>query len=184
MIINSNKYLNFDDPFCLFDTNYKNLIGLTRTQHDHILTYIPPVTLKNAINRSPRCALACLLIKLRLGINNTVLASMLGIRDRRKADDILNSVRLALMNYFVPHYLGLAHITWKEVIQKRASTMATQLLAENRNPCILVLDGMYLYIQVRWFLLNVFIQNLFFHEQKSCNNEMQSKIFNLYKAVH
>jgi len=150
-MVNSNKHINFDDGFCLSDIDYKNLIGFTRAQHDHILTYIPSNALKNSINRSPRTAIACLLMKLKLGLSNSVLASMLGIDNKRKMSDIIQSARLALSQYFVPHYIGLTHISRQEVIQKHTSYIATRLLTENRNPCILVLDGTYFYIQVTCF---------------------------------
>ncbi|CAF4965815.1 unnamed protein product, partial [Rotaria socialis] len=67
-MVNSNKNVDFDDPLSLSDIEYKNLTGFTRTQHDHVLSYIPASALKTSINRSPRCAIACLLMKLRLGV--------------------------------------------------------------------------------------------------------------------
>jgi len=162
VMINSNKHIDFDDRYSLSDIDYKNLTGFTRAQHDRVLTYIPPSALKNSINRSPRCALACLLMKLRLGISNAVLASMLGIDNKRKVSHIVRSARLALSKYFVPHYLGLMHITRQEVIKNHTSPIAIRLLTENRNPCILVLDGTYLYIQVRMIFYISFILNVFF----------------------
>ena len=53
-----------------------------------------------------------------------------------------------MAKYFVPHYLGLNHMTRRNVIEKHTSYVASRLLMENRNSCILVLDGTYLYIQV------------------------------------
>ena len=142
-------------------TTIKISRGSTRVQHDRIPTYIPTNSLINSINRSPRCALACLLMKLRLGVSNSVLASILGIDNKRKVSDIMHSVRTALIRYFVPNYLGLAHITRQEVIKKHTSPIATRLLSENRNPCILVLDGTYLYIQVRFIFDCFLILNIF-----------------------
>jgi hypothetical protein len=160
--VNTNKHLNFDDGFSLSDTDYKNLTGFTRAQHDHILTYIPPSALKNSINRSPRCAIACLLMKLRLGLSNSVLASLLGIDNKRRVTDIIQSARLALSQHFAPHHIGLAHISRQDVIQNHTSSIATQLLTENRNPCILVLDGTYFYIQVALLFYTCCILNVFF----------------------
>ncbi|CAF2218429.1 unnamed protein product [Rotaria magnacalcarata] len=181
-MVNSNKNVDFDDPLSLSDIEYKNLTGFTRTQHDHVLSYIPASALKTSINRSPRCAIACLLMKLRLGVSNSVLASMLGIDNKRKVTDIIHSTSAALIKYFVPHYLGLAHINREEIIKKHTSSIATRLLTENRNPCILVLDGTYLYIQVQLSFYICFATSIFsFHEQKSRNNQMQRKTFNLHK---
>ena len=87
---------------------------------------------------------------------------MLGIDHKRKVSDTIHSARMALMKFFVPHYLGLKHMTRQEVIQKHTSNIATQLLTENRNPCILVLDGTYLYIQVRSIFHIFRILHIFF----------------------
>ena len=160
-VINSNKHMDFDDAVSLSDNDYKNLTGFTRAQHDRILTYIPTNSLRNSINRSPRFALACLLMKLRLGVSNSVLASILGIDNKRKVSDIMHSVRTALIRYFVPYYLDLAHITRQEIIEKHTSPIATRLLGENRNPCILVVDRTYLYIQVRFIFDCFLILNIF-----------------------
>ncbi|CAF4137737.1 unnamed protein product [Rotaria sp. Silwood2] len=61
------------------------------------------------------------------------------------------SARVALAQHFVPHHLGLDHLTRQDIIDKYTSPIATRLLTEGRNPCILVLDGTYLYIQKRFF---------------------------------
>ncbi|CAF4616697.1 unnamed protein product [Rotaria socialis] len=179
---NSNKNVDLDDPLSLSDIEYKNLTGFTRTQHDRVLSYIPASALKTSINRSPRCAIACLLMKLRLALSNSVLASMLGIDNKRKVTDIIHSTSAALVKYFVLHYLGLAHINREEIIKKHTSSIATRLLTENRNPCILVPDGTYLYIQVQLSFYIGFATWIFsFHEQKIRNNQMQPKTFNLPK---
>ena len=112
----------------------KILPGFTRAQHDRVLAHIPTTALKNSINRSPRCALACLLINLRLGVNNSVIAAMMGIDNKRKVTDIIHSALFALVKHFVPRFLDLAHITRQEVINKHISSVANQLLTENRNP--------------------------------------------------
>ena len=132
-ILYSNKCIDFDNCFSLSDIDYKTLTGFTREQHDRILSYIPPTTLKNSINRSPRCALACLLMKLKLGASNSVLAIMLGIDNKRKVSDIIHSARLALWKYFVPSFLGLKHISRHEVIRNHTSSIAIRLLTENRK---------------------------------------------------
>ena len=75
-VINSNKHVDFHDAVSLSDNDYKNLTEFTRAQRDEILTNILTTSLRNFINRSPRCALACLLMKLRLGVSNCALASI------------------------------------------------------------------------------------------------------------
>ena len=161
-MINSTKHIDFDHSFFLSDADYKNLTGFTRTQHDRVLAHIPTTALKNSINRSPRCTIACLLIKLRLGTSNSVIAAMLGMDNRRKVTDIAHSACFAPVKHFVPRYLGLAHITRQGVFNKHTSSIATRLLSEYRNPCILILDRTYLYIQVRLVFYISCILNLFF----------------------
>ncbi|CAF3865441.1 unnamed protein product, partial [Rotaria sp. Silwood1] len=95
-MVNCQKRIDFDDPSSLSDADNKILTGFTQPQHNRVLECIPSTALKNSVNRSPRCALACLVMKLRLGISNAALASMLGIDNKRKVSDIIHSTRLAL----------------------------------------------------------------------------------------
>jgi hypothetical protein len=144
----SKKYLDFDDHLGMTDADYTKLTGFTRDQHTRILSFIPSTALRNSATRSVRSALACLLMKLKLGLSNSVLASMLGISDKRQISHIISSARVALAQHFVPRYLGLNHLSRQDVIDNHTSSIATRLLTEGRNPCILVLDGTYLFIQV------------------------------------
>ena len=132
----------------LTDTDCVKLTGFTRTQHTQILSHIPPGAVKNSITRSVRSALAYLLMKLKLGLSNSILASMVDIDSKRQMGRIMSGVRMALTQHFVPRYLGLAHVIRQDVINKHTSPIASRLLAEDRDQCILVLDGTYLDIQV------------------------------------
>ena len=159
--INSNKHIDFDDCLSLTDDDYMKLTGFSRAQHNHILSFIPSTALKSSVTRSPRSALAYLLMKLKLGLSNSILASLTGINDKRYMARIICNARVALARHFVPHYLGLAHLTRQDVIDKHTSPIANRLLTENRSPCILVLDGTYLYIQVRHLKTFLETTNLF-----------------------
>jgi hypothetical protein len=138
------------------DADYTKLTGFTRAQHTRILSYIPSTALKNSVTRSARSALGCLLMRLKLGLNNSVLASMVGVSDKRQLSRIISNARVALAQHFVPHHLDLDHLTRQDVIDKHTSPIATRLLTEDRDPCILVLDGTYLFIQVKY------LRNFFF----------------------
>ena len=157
--VTSKKHLDFDDCVSIPDSDYKILTGFTRAEHSHILSHIPPSALKNSLTRSARSALAYLLMKLKLGVSDSVLAAMVGVSDKRQMSLIISSARDALVQHFVPNYLGLRHLTREEVIEKHTSPIASRLLTEGRNPCILVLDGTYLSIQVRY------ISDSFFSER-------------------
>ena len=87
-------------------------------------------------------------MKLKLGLSDSALSSNTGVDSKRQISRIISSARVALAQHFVPVYLGLSHITRQDVINKHTSPIANRLLAEGRDPCILVLDGTYLYIQV------------------------------------
>ena len=54
-----------------------------------------------------------------------------------------------MVSNFVPYYLGFSHISREAVIQNYSSPLATQLVIEQPNTSVLVIDGTYLYIQVR-----------------------------------
>jgi hypothetical protein len=148
--VNSRKHLDFNDYLSIPDSDYRILTGFTRAEHSRILSYIPPNALKNSMGRSARSALGYLLMKLKLGISDSVLAAMVGVSDKRRMGHIISSARDAVVQDFVPHYLGLRHLTRDDVIEKHTSPIASRLLTEGRNPCILVLDGTYLFIQVRY----------------------------------
>ena len=132
----------------LTDTDCVKLTGFTCTQRTQILSHIPPGTVKNSTTRSVRSALAYLLMKLKLGLSNSILASMVGIDSKRQMGRIISGVRMALTQHFVSRYLSLAHITRQDVINKHTSPIARRLLAEDRDQCILILDETYLCIQV------------------------------------
>ena len=117
----------------LTDTDCVKLTGFTHTQHTQILSHIPPGAMKNSTTRSVRSALAYLLMKLKLGLSNSILASMVGIDSKRQMDRIISGVRMVLIRHFVPRYLGLAHITRQDVINKHTSPIASRLLAEDRD---------------------------------------------------
>ena len=73
---------------------------------------------------------------------------MVGVVDKRQMSHTISSVRMTLAKHFVPNYLGLDHLSRENVINKHTSPIASGLLTDSGNPCMLVLDGTYLYIQV------------------------------------
>ena len=148
--VNSKKYLDFDDYLCMADADYTKFTGFTRAQRTRILSYIPPTALKNTVMKLARSALPYLLMKLKLGSSNSVLASMVGITDKRRMSHIIFGARIALARHFVPHHLDLKHLTRQDVIDQHMSPIASRLLIESQLPCLLALNGTYLYIQVKY----------------------------------
>ncbi|CAF3365146.1 unnamed protein product [Rotaria socialis] len=143
--LNSNKHLTFDECMCLTDADYIKLTGFIRAQHAHILSHIPTTSLRNSATRSALSALAYLLMELKLGLSDSVLASMVGVDSKPQMSRIICEARVAVTKHFVPRYLGLAHLTRQDAIDKHTSPIANRLLTEGRDPCMLVLDGTYLY---------------------------------------
>ena len=83
-------------------------------------------------------------MKLRLGISRQVLATLFSIKDKRTASRMFHSTRKALVEYFVPHFLGFEHIKRKDVIDLHTHPLASGLLADQPDRAILILDGTYM----------------------------------------
>jgi len=156
--------LDFDDLTCLTPNNYYVLTGLSRADFDNLCSRIPSSALRNTQNLSARTAIACLLIKLRLGISHQVLASLLSFKDRYTVSRVIDSARKALVEYFVPHFLEFEHIKRKDVIGLHTRPLASELLADQRGRAILILDGTYIYCQM------------------SANNLLQRRMYSMHKG--
>jgi hypothetical protein len=158
--------LNFDDhEEPMSDQNYHVLTGLTRDQFNDLCSYLPPFSLRHTDVRTPRMAIAILLVKLRLGLSHQALCTLFGLENKKQVTRILDSACSALTQYFVPNHLGFNHIMRTDVIQKHTRPLAQQLLADNDpDKAIIILDGTYVYIQ------------------KSHNNILQRRTFSLHKG--
>ena len=139
--------LNFDDLTGLPPENYYVLTGLSRSDFDNRCSRIPSVAFRNTQNRSARIAIACFLVKLRLGISHPVLATLFSIKDKRTVSCVFHTARKALVEYFVPHFLGFEHIKRRDVIDLHVHPLASELLTDEPGHAILILDGTYIYCQ-------------------------------------
>lgn len=107
---------------------------------------------------------------------------MFNLSDKRTVARIINSARQALSECFTPYNLGFNHITRREVIDNQTTPIARQLMTDSaEDTAILVIDGTYIYIQVRNYSCALFRILLSFLFQKSQNNAFQKKSFNLHK---
>ena len=97
--------------------------------------------------RPSRSAIACLLVKLRLGLSNDVLATLFGFRNRRDVGHVLDGARQALIKCFAPKHLGFSHISRENVITNHTRPLAKGILADGEEKAILILNGTYIYIQ-------------------------------------
>lgn len=156
--------MNFDDSARLSSDNYYVLTGLNLQSFDNLCSRIPPTALRNTQNRSSRTAIACLLVKVRLGVSHEVLATLLAFKEKRAVSRVVHSARKALVEHFVPHFLGFEHIKRRDVIDLHTRSLASELLSDQHGRAILILDGTYLYFQ------------------KSANNLLQRRIYSIHKG--
>ncbi|XP_061196609.1 uncharacterized protein LOC133204881 [Saccostrea echinata] len=97
--------------------------------------------------RSIRTCIAILLMKLKSGLDNQMLATLFNMT-KFQIRRAVHSARRALMKDFVPRNLGFAHITRNDIIDSHTRPLAQQMFSTvGSTPAILVLDGTYIYIQ-------------------------------------
>ena len=121
-------------------------------------------SLRNTQNRTARVAVACLLVKLRLGISHQVLAALFSFPDKVTVSRVIYSARKALVAHFVPRFLGFQHISRREVIDWHTRPLAMELPSDQPDRAILILDGTYTYCQ------------------KSANNVLQRRTYSMHKG--
>ena len=125
--------INIDNSYRFTSNEYHTLTGLYREQFDELCFIIPTSTIYNTQLRSSRQAIACLLIKLRLGLTHQTLATLFGLPDTTSVSRVLESARSALIKHFVPNNLGFQHISRDVVIRERTRPLAKALLANNQD---------------------------------------------------
>ena len=146
------RYFDFDPPFLMTDVDCYNLTGISKSNFEYLIMFLANSNIKHSFNRSLRNAVGLFLTKLRLGISNKVLTTIFQFLNPKAVVRALTAVRQAMVTNFVPYYLGFSHISREAVIKEYSSPLATQLLTEQTNTAVLVIDGTYLYIQVRSIL--------------------------------
>ncbi|CAF1143881.1 unnamed protein product, partial [Didymodactylos carnosus] len=119
--------LDFNDHFRHTDAEYYMLAGINKVNFEHLCA---TVNMRNTDNRSLSMAVGCLLVKLRLGEPNTVLATLFSFSDKRTVGHILDRARIALLRDFVPDNLGFQHITRDQVINEHTRSLVKQLLCD------------------------------------------------------
>ena len=76
---------------------------------------------------------------------------MFQLSDKRTVSKTINSARQAILKNFVPYNLGFKHVTRQDVIDHHTITIVRELMCDGdgSNTAIVVVDGTYIYIQVR-----------------------------------
>ncbi len=126
-----------------------------------LLQYL--TTMRNSRTRSIRTALAVYLAKLRLGVSNSVLATIFRLSNKRAVSHVLQQVRQTLTNNFTSLYLGFNHITRDKVLTHHQTAIANTLFTSQPDQVCLAIDGTYLYVQ------------------KSSNNTFQRRTYSMHK---
>ena len=150
LLQNQNKRFNFDNLRDLSDDEYHLLTGLSKYDFNELVDIVSTSNIRNSSNRSIRTAIGIYLSKMHLGLSNRLLASMFLLSDKTNLSQIIDSARQALLTSFVPQNLGFGHITRDDVIHNHTTTIARELMCGGTsNTAIVVIDGTYIYIQVR-----------------------------------
>jgi hypothetical protein len=130
------------------------LTSLSRNDFNEFVEIISSSYIRNSSNRSVRTAIGIYLCKLRLGLSNRLLASMFQLPDKRAVSRIIDSARQAILKSFVPYNLGFGHVKRQDVIERHTTTIARELMCGgSSDTAVVVIDGTYIYIQVRNFAL-------------------------------
>lgn len=150
MFFQQQRRFNFDDDRSLSENEYRRLTSLSKDQFDDLIRQTSSFDIRNSTCRSIRTAVAILLCKLRLGLSNELLAIIFQLPNRRAVARSIESARRALMNTFVWKNVGFNHVGRDEIIHQHTSSIARKLLCDDdQETAIVVVDGTYLYIQVR-----------------------------------
>ena len=75
---------------------------------------------------------------------------MFQLPDKRTVSHIIKSAREAILKIFVPYNLGFGHISRQDAVDHHIATIARELMCGgSADTAIVVIDGIYIYIQVR-----------------------------------
>lgn len=121
-VLAKKKSLDFYTPGAFNDLDYRRLIGISEADFSNLFEYIKS-KIRNTSARSAKTCLAILLMKLRTGMSKSILSTLFGL-SRRAVGKAIHSARQALMEDFVPHHLGMAHITRDDFIKNHTRDIA------------------------------------------------------------
>ncbi|XP_045457339.1 uncharacterized protein LOC123667489 [Melitaea cinxia] len=134
--------LDFENINSIDDNELHFWTGITKNQFNTILQLTP--SLHNRTDR-PAATLGIYLTKIRTGEPDERLATKFQM-SRRTLERKIRLARECLTQDFVPHFLGLDHITREEAVARNLC-IPSHIFGGDQNTVILVLDGTYLYVQ-------------------------------------
>ena len=143
------KRLDFDNTLSLSDDDCKIFTSLSKDELDDPVSQVSRIDIRDSTNRSIRTAIGILLCKLRLGLSNRVLASLLQLPDELAISRAIKNATGAVMSMFVPQNLGFNHISRRDIIEQHTSSITRDLMYDGKSDkATIVVDGTYVYIQV------------------------------------
>lgn len=138
-------HLDFND-LSLDDEDYLTWTGWTKSQFDHMYGLISSY-LRSSSNRHARNAFATFWIKLKTNLSFRQIGSIFNVTGdaehrRKRMADAFDSVRIALVDHFVPLHLGVGHLNRTEARNNNTS-FSIEFFGNNVT---IIWDGTYIFI--------------------------------------
>ena len=160
----SGTAVNFDGTQMASD-QYFILTDISKENLDDLSSHIPAANLRQSGLHSARQSIDSLLAKLRLELRNLTLATLFCLPNKRAVSRIVDGSLTALIEHFVPHYLGFSRLSRGDLIDTHTRPLVKHMFAQpGEGKTIIILDGTYLY------------------SQKGSNNLLQRRKYSLHKG--
>lgn len=128
------------------DEDFKTLTSITKDQFLYLFRRINTIHCDH--RTVSRRDLVMFRVKLRQGLSDNFLKVMFSYSSRQSVSMTIATVRIRLMQHFVPMYLGFGSMTRQQYIDRHVTDFSNRLY--NRNPetkkAIIIVDGTYMYI--------------------------------------
>lgn len=137
--------MDFND-LSLDDEDYLTWTGWSKGQFDAMYDSIS-IHLRSSSNRHSRNALAMFWIKMKTNLSFRQIGSIFNISGdaenrRKRVADAFDSVRVTLLEHFVPSYLGVHHLT-RTTAKTHNSSFSTEFFGNNVT---IIWDGTYIFV--------------------------------------
>lgn len=137
--------LDFSD-LSLGNEDYLTWTGWSKTQFDYMYGSVAAY-LRSSSNRHSRNAFAIFWIKLKTNLSFRQIGSIFNVSGdaehrRKRMADAFDSVRVALINHFVPLHLGVGHLT-REVAKEKNTSFSIEFFG---NHVTIIWDATYIFI--------------------------------------
>lgn len=122
-------------------------------------------SLKSSPSRNVIQALVIFLMKLRLGISNKMISSILQLDREQQVSDYCKQIIRSFEKYILPLHFGINSVSRQQLIQNHTNNISKALFNTTDDQLLIICDGTYI-----------------FHE-KSRNNEYQRKSYSGQKKI-